>query len=133
MTDALANKLIPTAENITSLNAQAIITHLFVAGLTLTQKLETELTAVTEQRDDFRKEVEIANERLRGKKHPDDNGLTVDGEIDIKQLKEQRDRLTEAIRLTLMDNLDLCDGDVCTLKRLKDAIGFDLDHNETTP
>jgi hypothetical protein len=57
-----------------------------------------EIEAVTEQRDDFRKEVEIVNERLRGKKHPDDNGLTVDGEIDIKQLKEQRDRLAEALK-----------------------------------
>jgi hypothetical protein len=44
--------------------------------------------------------------------------------------ERQRDRLAEEIRLTLMDNLDLCDGDICTLKRLKDAIGFDLDSQE---
>jgi hypothetical protein len=41
-------------------------------------------------------------------------------------MRRQRDRLAEAIRLTLMENLDLCDGDICTLKRLKDTIGFDL-------
>jgi hypothetical protein len=35
--------------------------------------------------------------------------------------------LESVIRETLMENLHLADGDVCTLKRLKDAIGFDLD------
>jgi hypothetical protein len=53
-------------------------------------------------------------------------------ERELTTITAQRDRLTEEIRLTLMDNLDLCDGDICTLKRLKDAIGFDLDHTETT-
>jgi hypothetical protein len=51
-------------------------------------------------------------------------------EVKLTAVTEQRDRLAEAIRLTLMDNLDLCDGDICTLKRLKDAIGFDLDSQE---
>lgn len=39
--------------------------------------------------------------------------------------------LKSAIRETIMENLHLADGDVCTLNRLKDAIGFDLDsmHN----
>ena len=50
-TDALANRLIPIAEDITSSNAQVIITHLFTGILTLTTVLEVELTAVTEQRD----------------------------------------------------------------------------------
>ena len=53
-------------------------------------------------------------------------------ERELTTITAQRDRLTEEIRLTLMDNLDLCDGDICTLKRLKDAIGFELDHTETT-
>jgi hypothetical protein len=56
--------------------------------------------------------------------------FAADLERALTAITEQRDRLTEAIRLTLMDNLDLCDGDVCTLKRLKDAIGFDLDSLE---
>jgi hypothetical protein len=51
-------------------------------------------------------------------------------EVKLTAVTEQRDRLAEAIRLTLMENLDLCDGDICTLKRLKDAIGFDLDSEE---
>lgn len=38
--------------------------------------------------------------------------------------------LTHAIHETLMENLHLADGDVCALKRLKDAIGFDLDSQE---
>lgn len=38
--------------------------------------------------------------------------------------------LREEVRFTLMENLYLADGDVCTLKRLKDAIGFDLDSSE---
>ena len=34
--------------------------------------------------------------------------------------------LSNAIHETLMENLHLADGDQCTLKRLKDAIGFSL-------
>jgi hypothetical protein len=30
-----------------------------------------------------------------------------------------------AIRTTIDENLHLADGDTCTLKRLKDAIGYD--------
>ena len=33
--------------------------------------------------------------------------------------------LTLAIRTTIEQNLHLADGDICTLKRLKDAIGYD--------
>ena len=43
---------------------------------------------------------------------------------------KERDNLREQVRLTIMENLHLADGDVCTLKRLKDAIGFDLDSPE---
>jgi hypothetical protein len=68
-------------------------THPIVA---LCRKLERERDEAREQRDAFIKEIEIANERLRGKKHPDDNGIMVDGEIDIKQLLEQRDGLKSA-------------------------------------
>ncbi len=42
---------------------------------------------------------------------------------------KQDDRIAEleaAIRETIMANLHLADGDDCTLKRLKDAIGFEL-------
>jgi len=60
------------------------------------RKLERERDEARQQRDAFIKEIEIANERLRGKKHPDDNGIMVDGEIDIKQLLEQRDGLKSA-------------------------------------
>jgi hypothetical protein len=44
----------------------------------------------------------------------------------VYQLREQRDRLTEAIYKTIMENLHLTDGDDCTLKRLKDVIQFEL-------
>jgi hypothetical protein len=40
-----------------------------------------------------------------------------------------RDRISEledSIHQTIMENLHLADGDVCTLKRLKDTIGFSL-------
>ena len=43
---------------------------------------------------------------------------------------KERDNLREQVRLTIMENLHLADGDVCTLRRLKDAIGFDLDSPE---
>jgi hypothetical protein len=42
-------------------------------------------------------------------------------------------QLRLAIRETLMENLHLADGDRCTLKRLKDAIGFDDEHEKTPP
>lgn len=40
--------------------------------------------------------------------------------IEIAELRHQ-------IRETLMENLHLADGDNCTLKRLKDAISFELE------
>ena len=52
-------------------------------------------------------------------------------ERELTAVTEQRDRLAEAIRLTLMENLHLADGDKCTLKRLKDAIGFEQPLNQT--
>jgi hypothetical protein len=51
-----------------------------------------------------------------------------------RDMERQRDKLRHQIRETIMENLHLADGDQCTLKRLKDAIGFDLDdENEKTP
>jgi len=51
-----------------------------------------------------------------------------------RKLERERDKLTESIRETLMENLHLADGDICTLKRLKDTIGFELpDENEESP
>lgn len=47
-----------------------------------------------------------------------------------RKLERERNQLREVIRETLMENLHLADGDVCTLKRLKDAIGFELDSLE---
>lgn len=46
--------------------------------------------------------------------------------IPLGQAEEKIEQLTEAIHQTLMENLHLADGDDCTLKRLKDAIGFNL-------
>ena len=40
--------------------------------------------------------------------------------IEIAELRHQ-------IRETLMENLHLADGDDCTLKRLKDAISFEME------
>lgn len=60
-TDELANRLIPIAENITATTAQTIITQVLIDVLTLTTKLETELAAVTEQRDKYR---DIASELI---------------------------------------------------------------------
>jgi hypothetical protein len=59
--------------------------------------LKRELTAVTEQRDDYLTELQIVTEILKGKRHPDDNDIMADGEIDVKALIEQRDRLAEAL------------------------------------
>jgi hypothetical protein len=52
------------------------------------QNLEDELAAVTEQRDECLIELEIVTERLKGQRHPDDNGMRYEGEIDIKSVTE---------------------------------------------
>ena len=52
---------------------------------------ERELAAMTEQRDECLIELEIVIERLKGNRHPDDNGIMAKGEIDIKSITEQRD------------------------------------------
>ena len=43
-------------------------------------------------------------------------------EIELRQARAESERLREAIRLTLEENLHLADGDVCTLIRLKVAL-----------
>src|SRR3972149_3634118 len=48
--------------------------------------------------------------------------LAVMGGWAEEEAEKQRDELAEAIRLTLDENGHLADGDVCTLKRLKDAL-----------
>ena len=84
-----------------------------------------ELKAVTEQRDDFRKEVEIVNGRLLGKRHPDDNGIMVDGEIDIKQLIEQRDSLHELHNKNAAHSAELLE--LCrTLREQRDRLAAAL-------
>jgi hypothetical protein len=47
-----------------------------------------------------------------------------------QHIERELQNLWEQVRLTIMENLHLADGDVCTLKRLKDAIRFDLDSLE---
>lgn len=44
--------------------------------------------------------------------------------IDTGRTSEDWDRMESAIRETIEENLHLADGDVCTLKKLKDAINF---------
>jgi len=121
-TDELANRLIPIAENITATTAQTIITQVLIDVLTLTTKLETELAAVTEQRDEllryneeFRKEYDqaieqrneidsmyhkIIKEVLECDPIPacqrEDDQLEPPWEI-IARIRKQRDRLAEAM------------------------------------
>ena len=78
------------------------------------RQLERELTAVTEQRDRLDDQLDHILLRL---------GRTQERMIDAER---QRDRLEAEIRLTIMENVHLADGDLCTLKRLKDAIGFEF-------
>jgi hypothetical protein len=49
---------------------------------------------------------------------------------DRKRIIKKLNTLQEQVKLTIMENLHLADGDNCTLKRLKDAIGFSLDSPE---
>jgi hypothetical protein len=57
-------------------------------------------------------------------------GINVGLNLDLHLAKEDLADLREQVRLTIMENLHLADGDNCTLKRLKDAIGFSLDSPE---
>lgn len=75
------------------------------AGLiAATMRCVDALDTVTEQRDDFKKELEIANYRLKGKCHPDDNGIMADGEVDVKAVTEQRDEAREQTRKAQVEN-----------------------------
>jgi hypothetical protein len=62
------------------------------------RKLERERDEAREQRDNCQLELQIVTERLKGQHHPDDNGMKYEGEIDIKAITEQRDRLAEALQ-----------------------------------
>ena len=42
------------------------------------------------------------------------------------KLESELEELKRQVRLTLTENRHLADGEQCTLKRLKDAIGFDF-------
>jgi uncharacterized coiled-coil DUF342 family protein len=80
----------------------------------LGDKHEQEMAAVTEQRDGLRSGIDYVSDQLH-------------------KVTEQRDSLAEEIRLTIMENLHLADGDKCTLKRLKDAIGFEAEEKHSNP
>jgi hypothetical protein len=103
-------------------------------GFTLARlkEIEMELIASWEEAANAKAEClkaclreQLTYEDMKFEKNRADDAL-----LELNNVTEQRDRLAEAIRLTLMENLDLCDGDICTLKRLKDAVGFDLDSLE---
>jgi hypothetical protein len=51
----------------------------------------------------------------------------------VAEAKKQNEAMRAAIQETLMENLHLADGDTCTLKRLKDAIGFSLPKTPCQP
>jgi len=63
--------------------------------------LRRELTTITEQRDNCQLEIDIVIERLKGQRHPDDNGMKYEGEIDVEAIIEQRNRLAEALERIL--------------------------------
>ena len=52
---------------------------------------------------------------------PKEIGLAIDAVCDRVEFLE------DVIRQTILNNLNLADGDKCTLKDLKDSIDFDLD------
>jgi hypothetical protein len=82
-----------------------------VVGIDFARQLERKLAEAREQRD--------AALWCRGKCFED-----------RKRIIKELNILQEQVRLTIMENLHLADGDNCTLKRLKDAIGFSLDSPE---
>jgi hypothetical protein len=71
-----------------------------ISGATLDfcRKLERERDEAREQRDNYQLELQIVTERLKGNRHPDDNGMKYEGQIDIKAITEQRDRLAAVLQ-----------------------------------
>jgi len=65
------------------------------------RQLERERDEGREERDDCQLEIKIVIERLKGQRHPDDNGMIYEGEIDVKSIIAQRDRLAEALERIL--------------------------------
>jgi hypothetical protein len=65
------------------------------------RQLERERDEAREERDGYQLEIDIVIERLKGNRHPDDNGMIYEGEIDIKAIISQRDRLAEALEQIL--------------------------------
>ena len=104
----------------------------------LLNKQDEALFTVTEQRDGLRSGIDYASDQLTkvtGERDRLDDqldhillrlGKTQERMIDAER---QLDRLEAEIRLTIMENVHLADGDVCTLKRLKDAIGFEFNES----
>ena len=65
------------------------------------RQLERERDEAREERDGYQLEIKIVIERLKGNRHPDDNGMKYEGEIDIKAITAQRDRLAVALERIL--------------------------------
>jgi len=92
---------------------------------------ELKLAAITEHRDNCQLELQIVIERLKGRRHPDDNGMIYEGEIDVKSIISQRDRLAEALQ-------ELCEAlmtgnprDITELlNKAGDALQFKTNPNE---
>lgn len=61
--------------------------HRIVKLLKHAIRMERERDEAREQRDNCQIEVKIVIERLKGNRHPDDNGMKYEGEIDIKALQ----------------------------------------------
>ena len=70
--------------------------------------------------------------------HIDGDGVPTDFARNLERQRDEARRmwsihqdklagLREQVRLTIMENLHLADGDECTPKRLKDAISFELE------
>jgi hypothetical protein len=61
-------------------------------------RMERERDEAREQRDGYQLEIQIVIERLKGNRHPDDNGMKYEGEIDVKSIISQRDRLAAVLQ-----------------------------------
>jgi hypothetical protein len=80
------------------LRGQAYREHVATCAKHPIRDVERERDEAREHRDNCQLELQIVTERLKGQHHPDDNGMKYEGEIDIKAITEQRDRLAEALQ-----------------------------------
>lgn len=129
-TDAIAERLIPMAENITASNAQYIIKQVLTEILIKTSELERERDEAREDTEHWKIEYEIVEDRLRGKKHQRDNGIISDEEIIPKLTSERNEAREKGERYRIEANSLMLQRDEAITRRMETIMQCELYEQE---